>query len=352
MTPLAAQSGLKRAIAAALVLVATLWLSPENARADREHRVRSGQTLGHIAHRYHISIANLASANNLNRESNLREGQLLRIPDEGVVIVRPGTSLSAIAAANNVSVRALARANRLRENSRIQVGQRLVLPGHRVRAQAQSRWGRARHPGVVTLIRLRPRSQQRIRLVNRQGRVRPAAIRQLSRLMRYRGTTRTRRPPRRLIGLLARVSDHFGGRAITLVSGYRPTGGNTQRTSRHVRGHAIDIRVQGVPNRVLRDYVRTFHNVGVGFYPRSTFVHLDTRDTNAYWVDWARPGQAPIYRTPGSGPPESDPGSSTATAVNREEAEGENEPASQNTGTESTTALAATESEPSPPSAN
>lgn len=36
--------------------------------------------------------------------------------------------------------------------------------------------------------------------------------------------------------------------------------------------------------------------MGVGYYPRSTFVHLDVRDRSAYWVDRSRPGQAPQYQ--------------------------------------------------------
>ena len=111
-------------------------------------------------------------------------------------------------------------------------------------------------------------------------------------------------PPRRLIEILARISDHFGGRQISIVSGYRAAGGNTRESSRHTRGHALDIRVRGVPNNVLRDYVRqTFNEVGVGYYPRSTFVHVDVRDRSTYWVDWSRPGQAPQYQRRGQAAP-------------------------------------------------
>ena len=117
------------------------------------------------------------------------------------------------------------------------------------------------------------------------------------------------RPPSRLVEALARISDHFGGRLITIVSGYRPAGGNTRATSHHIDGHALDIRVRGVPNTELRDYVRaTFNHVGVGFYPRSHFVHFDVRDHDSYWVDWSRPGQAPRYQHRGDpAPSDADP---------------------------------------------
>jgi hypothetical protein len=63
--------------------------------------------------------------------------------------------------------------------------------------------------------------------------------------------------------------------------------------SRHKHSKAIDFSIPGVPNTVLRDYVRRFRNCGVGFYPNSSFVHLDVRESAAYWVDYAGPGEAP-----------------------------------------------------------
>jgi hypothetical protein len=37
----------------------------------------------------------------------------------------------------------------------------------------------------------------------------------------------------------------------------------------------------------------------VGYYPNSTFVHLDVRDTPATWIDYSKPGEPPRYNTPG-----------------------------------------------------
>jgi hypothetical protein len=63
--------------------------------------------------------------------------------------------------------------------------------------------------------------------------------------------------------------------------------------SRHKHSQAVDFSIQGVDNTVLRDYVRRFRNCGIGYYPNSSFVHLDVRDAAAYWVDYAGPGEAP-----------------------------------------------------------
>ena len=113
--------------------------------------------------------------------------------------------------------------------------------------------------------------------------------------MRHRRTGRQRLPHPRLIRVLTQISDHFGGREISILSGYRPPGGHTQRESRHVSGRAMDIRIRGVPNRALRDYARTLNRVGVGYYPNSTFVHVDVRERSAYWVDRSGRGEAPDY---------------------------------------------------------
>jgi hypothetical protein len=80
------------------------------------------------------------------------------------------------------------------------------------------------------------------------------------------------------------------------VSGYRPpTPNQYTEHSRHNLGEAVDFVVEGVPNEVVRDYCRTLGAVGVGYYPHSSFVHLDVRSVSTYWVDESGPGEAPRY---------------------------------------------------------
>ena len=112
---------------------------------------------------------------------------------------------------------------------------------------------------------------------------------------------KTERIHGRLIRLLSRVSDHFGGRPIHVISGFRPQGEKQQALrSKHNLGRAVDFHIPGVPNEAIRDFCRTLSNVGVGYYPRSTFVHLDMRGRPAYWIDYSGPGEPPRYET-GSG---------------------------------------------------
>lgn len=298
-----------RSLLLGLALSIAVLVTPRPACAQRTHTVRSGQSLARIARRYGVRVSDLAGANGLDPDAQVRPGQELRVPEEGVTYVRAGQTLSSIARDAGCSITDLVRLNRLREGQSLRVGQRIILPGHVAHEEAEraaSRWGRPRAPGVATLYRPATRTRTRIRLVDSRGRASRAALRRMQELMRPRGASRRDhypRPPARLIELLARVSDHFGGRTIHVVSGFRSAGGYTRETSQHVAGHAVDIRVDGVPNTALRDYLRTFEHVGVGYYPRSTFVHFDVRERSTYWVDWSRPGEAPRYQRRGEPPP-------------------------------------------------
>lgn len=300
----------------ALFLVSITFLTlPRSSKANRRYTVRSGDTLSAIAQRHRVSVANLRAFNGLSDADHLREGQRLRVPDRGGIIVGSGDTLSRIARRHRVSVAQLARANGINENDNLRVGQSLVLPGQ---PQAQNRerdgprWGTPTRRGRANFVRQQTGDRARVSLVDNRGRVRRAALRRLRPLMQSHRNNRSREPNRRLVAMLAQVSDHFGGRTMYIISGYRPARGYTRATSRHVVGRAMDFRIQGVPNTALRDYCRTLPNAGVGFYPRSGFVHLDARSEEEYWVDYSRPGQRPDYRgrrptSPNESPPTTTP---------------------------------------------
>ena len=95
-----------------------------------------------------------------------------------------------------------------------------------------------------------------------------------------------------LLAHLQSLADAFAGRAITIVSGHRPS---ANRTSKHRVGRALDVRVEGVPRARVVEVARALDGCGVGYYPNSTFTHLDVRPRNAYWVDRSGPGQPADY---------------------------------------------------------
>lgn len=48
------------------------------------------------------------------------------------------------------------------------------------------------------------------------------------------------------------------------------------KKSQHLLGKAIDVRLEGIPTRKLRDTALAMRRGGVGYYEASDFVHMDT----------------------------------------------------------------------------
>jgi uncharacterized protein YcbK (DUF882 family) len=74
-------------------------------------------------------------------------------------------------------------------------------------------------------------------------------------------------------------------RPFQIISGYRSPRTNAMlhakskgvaTNSQHTQGKAIDVRVEGVELAHLRDAALDLGAGGVGFYPVSNFVHVDT----------------------------------------------------------------------------
>lgn len=281
------------------------------AQAERQHTVREGQSLISIAHGYNVSVASLAAINERQPGVPLQIGEVLHVPEKGVVYLAAGESLWTVARRLDCTVEALARASGISVDTALRPGARLVIPGASAKAQpatkpATSSGGTARGhkalpvprsvpSGTVSLYRVATQERIKLTLTDDKGRVRPQATARMARFLRPRNSHKQKRPEPRLLALLAEVARHYDNRQIQVMSGYRVAGGFTSGESRHTKGAAMDIRVDGVDNRKLCDYLRHFHNVGVGFYPHSSFVHFDVRDKNAYWVDMSSAGRKPSY---------------------------------------------------------
>jgi uncharacterized protein YcbK (DUF882 family) len=89
-----------------------------------------------------------------------------------------------------------------------------------------------------------------------------------------------------LYKLMARLQQHFGKqKPLEIVCGYRSPETNAwlrkhttgvAAHSLHIVGKAVDIRIAGVPTQTLQQAALAMHNGGVGYYPKSRFVHVDT----------------------------------------------------------------------------
>ena len=89
-----------------------------------------------------------------------------------------------------------------------------------------------------------------------------------------------------LLDVLSKIQHSCGSHSYyEVISGYRSAktnevlrkkSGGVAKKSYHMQGKAIDIRMAGLDTKVLRDLALKFNRGGVGFYPKSDFVHLDT----------------------------------------------------------------------------
>ncbi len=253
------------------------------------HTIGKGQRLGSIAKRYHVSLDALTFANDITRSTLIKPGQKLVIPqpdDETGETARKAREAGRVPGLED-------RASRSRREDR---SQRAKGKSSRGRESWKDYRRRPAKRGYVTLIGYA--GSWKGYVTTAKGGINPGARKAISRVLDAADLEGGIHP--RLIKLLAKVSDTFGGRPIRVVSGHRTR--SYAKASRHALGHAIDFSIPGVPNEVLRDYLLRYDLVGVGYYPNSSFVHFDVRGAKTYWVDHSGPGEPPRYSYIGKGP--------------------------------------------------
>jgi len=152
-------------------------------------------------------------------------------------------------------------------------------------------------PKQVDLYQVNTRELLRLRFVDERGRPVKGLQQRANQFFRCHHTNTRGRMNPRLIRLLFETGRHWPGRRVEVVSGYRHPTVAKNPHSPHMKGLACDFRVAGVGNVELRDYLRrAFPHIGVGYYPNSTFVHLDVRNgASAFWIDYSAPGENALY---------------------------------------------------------
>jgi len=145
--------------------------------------------------------------------------------------------------------------------------------------------GQSQRPRVLSFHHLH--TEEKIRVTYRSGNYYQFdGLRRLNRFMRDFRTGEVVTLDPRLFDLLYDIDRHLGHRGpIEILSAYRSprTNAMLSRTSRrvarnslHMQGKALDIRFPGVSTGRVRDSAISLNRGGVGFYPRSNFVHVDT----------------------------------------------------------------------------
>lgn len=148
----------------------------------------------------------------------------------------------------------------------------------------------------------------RVNIYKPDGSFDDAALAQLDELFRCARTGAVRAVRAELYEQLSRIFDHFEGKRIDLVSGFRYA---ERDSSRHYHASAMDIRIKGVSINEMYRYAESLDagGMGIGLYPVSGFVHVDFRapgEPSYRWTDTTGPNSGkkkskkkkkPSYRT-------------------------------------------------------
>lgn len=115
----------------------------------------------------------------------------------------------------------------------------------------------------------------------------PKALNHLDHFLRDHYTDDVGKMDPALYDLMHRIRVELKARRpYQIISGYRSPrtnerlrvkgSGGVAKRSLHMEGQAIDLRIPGVPLAELRDVALSLKAGGVGYYPGSQFVHIDT----------------------------------------------------------------------------
>lgn len=280
----------RRVLLALLFICASSLPAQAKGKGPVVHTVYPGQTLGMIAKRYVVSIDAICNANGIERRTPIKPKQKLVIPERSDA---DGSVTRKLVLEGKFRDRGIGPAPSKRSERAEGPSNRTSAPEPRAK-RTDDQWKRfvkpARRKGYVVLEGTGRRwSGYAIVKGNKISSRAQAAFRRV--LYSWRTGDEHDVDPR-LIRLLTEVSDKFGGRPLKIVSGFRER--SYARESKHKSGRACDFSIEGVPNEALHAYLSTLEGVGVGYYPNSTFVHLDVRPKTTHWVDHSGPGEAPV----------------------------------------------------------
>ena len=169
----------------------------------------------------------------------------------------------------------------------------LALTGARVQAHDESTLQAQEH-----LLRLyNTHTGERLEIVFRRGeQYIPGALAKLDYFLRDHNTGDVRHFDPRLYDILTDLTASVGhpDGEIDIVCGYRTPSTNESlrahtpgvaKTSLHIQAEAIDLRMPGVNTLTLRKAALALRRGGVGFYPHSDFIHVDTGRVRQWCFD-------------------------------------------------------------------
>ncbi|MCK6418315.1 MAG: DUF882 domain-containing protein [Alphaproteobacteria bacterium] len=118
------------------------------------------------------------------------------------------------------------------------------------------------------------------------GRYLPEAFERMNYVLRDFRTGEVFPMDPRTVDIIATIQNKVdNGAPVHIISGYRSprtnamlreASGGVARNSMHMYGRAIDFRIEGVSTRQIALMARGMKRGGVGYYPASDFVHVDS----------------------------------------------------------------------------
>ena len=127
-----------------------------------------------------------------------------------------------------------------------------------------------RPSGNLEIVSLaNPNDRAKVNIYNADGSYNLDAVEELNFVLRCRRTDAEKPIDIQLLTWLSPIYDHFGGKPLQIVSGYR---NQRKQTSNHFKGRATDIRIEGVSPKQVRAFAETLDRggMGIGLYPRSS----------------------------------------------------------------------------------
>lgn len=120
----------------------------------------------------------------------------------------------------------------------------------------------------------------------------PDAMAEISRLLRDHRTDKVHDMDPKLVDLMNALAVKVGAvRPFDVISGYRAPESNAAlrakssgvaQNSYHMKGMAVDLRLPGQSLSGLRKAALKLQAGGVGYYPKSNFVHVDVGPVRAW----------------------------------------------------------------------
>lgn len=154
-----------------------------------------------------------------------------------------------------------------------------LLPGQAFASLATSR------PRILLLNNLNTGESIKAEFFDGKG-YNKAELARLNYLFRDYRANKTKTIDPRLFDQLYRLQGLLGTRKpVQLISGYRSLATNNEmrehrrgvaKQSYHTKGQAMDFHIEGISLSQIRNAAMKMRAGGVGYYPRSNFVHIDT----------------------------------------------------------------------------